>query len=41
MWADECSLLFGGLDMCAVQAIQGKDGQEYIIDASIIHYFTL
>jgi glutathione synthase/RimK-type ligase-like ATP-grasp enzyme len=34
MWADECSLLFGGLDMLAVQAVQAKDGQEYIIDVT-------
>lgn len=34
LWADESSQLFGGLDMLAVQVIQAKDGQEYIIDVS-------
>jgi hypothetical protein len=34
MWAIEAGKMFGGLDICTVDAIHTKDGKEYILEVN-------
>ncbi|CAF3565202.1 unnamed protein product [Rotaria sordida] len=34
LWVDEVSQLFGGLDICAIEIVQSKDGKEYIVQVN-------
>ena len=39
LWIDEVSQLFGGLDICAIEIVQSKDGKEFIVQVRSIDRF--
>lgn len=41
LWIDEVALMFGGLDICCVDAVVGKDGRELIIEVSNDHIWRV
>jgi hypothetical protein len=40
MWVDAVSQMFGGLDICAIEAVVSKEGHEYIIEV-LFSFFTI
>ncbi|GAU92932.1 hypothetical protein RvY_04944-2 [Ramazzottius varieornatus] len=40
-WLDECSRIFGGLDVFAIEAVASKEGQEFIISLNDSSSMTL
>lgn len=41
MWIDEVCKLTGGIDICAIEAVQAKEGQQIIVDVRLIATFDV